>query len=99
MRHDVRLEGSVTEDERQQREKEKRFGGHQKMTGDHQRCAERHRSPAVEPAIGDDSAENGRQIDEACVEPVDLGGERRRGFGRGASPGIRTSADTAGLCP
>ncbi len=48
------------------------------MAGDHQRGAERHGDPAPEPTVGDEAAEDRREIHEAGVEPVDVRRERLR---------------------
>ena len=54
------------------------FGRHHKMAGDHQRRAERHGDPAPEPTVGDQPAEDRREIHEAGVKPIDVRGQRLR---------------------
>ena len=48
------------------------------MAGDHQRGAERDGDPAPEPAVGDQPAEDRREIHEAGVEPIDVRRQRLR---------------------
>ncbi len=73
---DVRLEGAVAEDQEQQRREEKRLDGHEEMADRHQDGAEDHRAALADYPVREHPSEEGGQVDERGVEPVDLRGER-----------------------
>src|SRR4029077_9033206 len=74
---DIRLEGAVAEDQRAECEQEQLLDRHQEMADRHEDRAEYYGPALSQDAIGDETAENRRQIDERRVEPVDL---RRQGL-------------------
>ena len=57
---------------------EQRLERHHEMADRHQRGADDDGAVLAEPAVGDDAADQRREIDEAGIEPVDVGGERLR---------------------
>ena len=76
---DVRFEGAVAENEEAEREQKQLFEGHHEMADSHQGCADNDGAALAEHAVGQQSAEDRRQIDEARIEAVDLRGEGLRG--------------------
>ena len=78
LRRDVGLERAVAENEHGQGEQEQRLERHHEMADRHQRRAEQDGAMLAEHAVGEDAAEQGREIDEAGIEPVDVRGERLR---------------------
>ena len=75
---DVRLERAVAENENAEREQKQMLECHHEMADRHQRCAEDDGAALAEHAVGQQAAEDRREIDEAGVEAVDLRGERLR---------------------
>ena len=74
---DIRLEGAVAEDQRAECKQEQLLDRHQEMADRHEDRAEYYGAALSQDAIGEETAENRRQIDERRVEPVDL---RRQGL-------------------
>ena len=68
----IRLEGAVAENERQQRKQQQLLDRHQKMADRHQHRADHHGAALTEHAVGEQPAEDRRQIDQSCVKAVDL---------------------------
>ena len=75
---DVRLEGAVAENEKAEREQKQMLEGHHEMADRHQRGAEDDGAALAEHAVGQQAAEDRREINEPGVEAVDLRGERLR---------------------
>ena len=78
MGRNVRLEQAVCEDERQQREKQNRLERHHEVAERHQAGADDDGSALAQHAVGEQPAEDGRQINERRVGSVNLRGERLR---------------------
>ena len=78
MRRDVRLEKTIREDQRQQREKQKRLERHHEVPDGHQARADDDRFALAEHPVGQQSSENRREIDERRVGSINLRGEGLR---------------------
>ncbi len=70
------LKAAVAENEQAEREQEQVLEGHHEMADRHQRGAENDGAALAEHAVGQQAAEDRREINEAGVEAVDLRGER-----------------------
>ena len=80
-RTDVRLEESVADDDEPQREIERdtsRSHPQAEVAGGHQQAADDHALAVAEVAVGEDPADERRQVDQREEGPVDLVGEGRR---------------------
>ena len=75
LRRHVGLEAAVAENQHQQREQEQRLERHHEMADRHQRRADDDGAVLAEHAVGDEPAEERREIDEAGVEAIDVRGE------------------------
>src|SRR5262249_19405093 len=78
LRGNVRLESSISQNEKTESHEKQMFESHQEMPDGHQRCADDHRSALAEYAVGHQSTEDWRQVDQPRIEAVDLRGERLR---------------------
>ena len=72
---DVRLEGAVAENEEAEREQKQMLERHHEMADGHQRGADDDGAALAEHAVGEQAAEDRREINEAGIEAVDLRGE------------------------
>ena len=75
---DIGLERAVAENENAEREQKQMLECHHEMADRHQRCAKDDGAALAEHAVGQQAAEDRREIDEASVEAVDLRGELLR---------------------
>ncbi len=73
---DIRLEAAAAEDQCQQREQEKLFHRHHEMADRHQHRADDDGAALAEHAVGNEPAENRREIDEPGVKAPDLRRQR-----------------------
>ena len=73
---DVALEHPATEDQAKEREEKEGFERHQEMAGRHGERAEKNRAAPAENAIGEEAAEDRREINTRGVGAEDGGGER-----------------------
>jgi len=78
LRGDVGLECAIAQDQRDERDQEQRLKRHHEMPDGHQRRAEQDGAVLSEQTVGEKAAEQRCEIDEAGIEPIDLGGERLR---------------------
>ena len=78
LRRHVGLERAVAENEHGQGEQEQRLERHHEVADRHQRRAEQDGAMLAEHTVGEDAAEQGREIDEAGIQTVDMRGERLR---------------------
>ena len=69
---DVRLEGAVAENEKAERDQKQMLERHHEVADRHQRGAEDDGTAAAEHAVGQQAAEDRRQVNKAGVESVDL---------------------------
>ncbi len=76
LRRDVRLERAVAEDQHGDGQEEQGLEGHQEVPDRHQRCAEHDGAALAEHAVGEQAAEDRREVNETSVEPVDVRGKR-----------------------
>ena len=72
LRGDIRFEAAVAENEKQQREQEKLLDRHHEVADRHQRRADDDGAALAEHAVGQQSAEDWREVNEAGVEAPDL---------------------------
>ena len=93
LRDQVAAQEPGPEDQQQQREQERLVEGHAEMTEGHQPAAEDDRVASPEHPIAHESAEDGREVDQADVEPEGL---RREGLDR-QRPGDRLEQVPIGL--
>ena len=70
---DIRLEGAVSEDQKDKRGEEQAVGGHQEMSDGHEHRSDNHRPPLTEEAVSQNPAQKRSEVDEAGIEPVNLG--------------------------
>jgi hypothetical protein len=76
LRRHVGLERAAAEDQHGQRKQEQRLERHHEMADRHQRRAEQDGAMLAEHAVGENAAEDRREIDEAVIEAVDVRRER-----------------------
>ncbi len=84
---DIALEQPDADDERQEREQERPFEGHQKMPERHHQRSRDQRDPSAGELVRDDPAEDRHQVNERGVIAEDRRGERL-----GFQPGIMPAA-------
>jgi hypothetical protein len=70
------FEQADADDQRQQSEQEGAFERHQEMADRHRHAAGEQGDPAAGESVGDDPAQDRREIDERGVVAEDRGGER-----------------------
>ena len=73
---DVRLKAAGAQDQRQQREQEKLLDRHHEMADRHQHRADHDGAALAEHAVGEQAAEDRREIDKPGIEPPDLRRQR-----------------------
>ena len=73
---DIRLEAAGAEDQRQQREQEKLLDRHHEMADRHQHRADDDGAALAEHAVGQQPAEDRREIDEPGIKAPDLRRQR-----------------------
>ena len=78
LRRHVGLERAVAENERGQGEQEQRLESHHEVADRHQGGAEQDGAVLAEHAVGENAAEQRREIDEAGIEAVDVRGKGLR---------------------
>ena len=76
---EVALEAAHARQQAQQREQEREVERHQEMAGGHEQGAEDDGARATQPAVGDESAGDRRQVNQPGVEAEDGGGQRHVG--------------------
>jgi hypothetical protein len=72
----VGLEAAVAENERDQREQEQRLERHHEVADRHEGGADHDGAMLAEVAVGENAAEERREVHEAGIEAVDVRGER-----------------------
>ncbi len=88
---DVAFEEARAKDEAEEGEEEGLLEGHGKVADGHEDGTEDDSVAVAEPAVCDEAAEDGGEVDEAAVEAEDAGGE---GLGReGAGEGFDCRAE------
>ena len=78
LRRHVGLEGAVAENEHGQGKQEQRLERHHEMADRHQRGAEQDGAMLAEHAVGENSTEHRREINQPGIEAVDVRSERLR---------------------
>src|ERR1044071_1586044 len=76
---DIGLEGSVAKNEKPECAQKKLLEGHRKMSRSHQRGANDDSSTLTKYSVGEETAQDGRQINQAGIKAIDVRGERLRG--------------------
>ncbi len=73
LRGDVRLECAVAEDEEAESDEERGFDRHDEVAHGHENAADDHRLALSEPSVGDQTANDWREVHQTGVPPVDDG--------------------------